>query len=36
LGDLTIKWKAKPIGTTITTELLLGGVFSTLVKTGML
>lgn len=36
LGDLTIKWKAKPIGTTITTEILLGGVFSTLVKTGML
>jgi hypothetical protein len=36
LETLTNKWKAKPIGTMVTPELLLGGIFSILVKTEML
>ncbi|MDK9714453.1 MAG: DUF4297 domain-containing protein [Sulfuritalea sp.] len=36
LDGLAGKWKTKPIGTTVTSELLLGGVFSMLVKSEML
>lgn len=36
LDALVRKWKRKPIGTTVTTQLLIGGVFSMIIRTEIL